>query len=51
MFKQIQNTKKTIKEMSIADGFVMTIDKTKQKRNRTVQVQSEHIFVESESYI
>ena len=26
-----KNTKKAIKEMSIADGFVMTIDKTKPK--------------------
>ena len=30
-------------EIYIADGFVMTIDKTKQKRNRTVQVHLESL--------
>ena len=34
----------TIVEISIADGFVMTIGKT-EKRNKTVQVQLESLSV------
>ena len=49
MFKKYKNKKKTIVEITFADGFVMTIENThththththttKERKNRTVQV-------------